>query len=224
MRHNELLVLTALAIASIPLSAGQIMYATGVDNNNNNLPGGSMDPHYIFSGPGYPFQHAILESASSHCTNAEGCFPAWVPGQWDSSNDSTINACCGVYDFTTTLDLTGRSPVSGTLVTFYYATDDTGEDILINGVYQAGSVAGYGHWNFLTPFTILGSNPALVYGAMNTITFQVDFTDSLTNGLTVQMSALTSTPEPTTFLLFGGALIGLGALGAVRKRQDKSVV
>jgi hypothetical protein len=195
------------------------MYGTGVDNNNDNLPGGSMDPHYIFSGPGYPFQHAILESASSHCTNAEGCFPAWVPGQWDSSNDSTINACCGVYDFTTTLDLTGYSSFSGTVVTFYYAADDTGEDILINGVYQAGSTSGYGNWNAVAAFTILGSNPALIFGAINIITFQVDFTDSLTNGLTVQMSPATPSPEATTFLMLSVALIGLGALGALRRPQ-----
>ena len=219
MSPKQLLVLTALAIATIPLSASQIMYGTGVDNNNNNLPGGSMDPHYIFSGPGYPFQHAILESTSSHCTNAEGCFPAWVPGQWDSSNDSTINACCGVYDFTTTLDLTQYSSISGTVVTFYYAADDTGVDILINGVYQAGSMSGYGNWNRLAAFTIFGSNPALVFGALNIITFQVEFTDSLTNGLTVQIGPLTPTPETTTFLMFGGALIGLGALGALRRPQ-----
>jgi hypothetical protein len=217
--QNKLLVLSALAIATVPLSASQIMYGTGVDNNNDNLPGGSMDPHYIFSGPGYPFQHAILESASSHCTNAEGCFPAWVPGQWDSSNDSTINACCGVYDFTTTLDLTGYSSFSGTVVTFYYAADDTGEDILINGVYQAGSTSGYGNWNALAAFTILGSNPALIFGAINIITFQVDFTDSLTNGLTVQMSPATPSPEATTFLMFSVALIGLGALGTLRRPQ-----
>jgi hypothetical protein len=217
MRHAKLLVLTALAIGVIPLSASQIMYGTGVDNNGNNLPGGSMDPHYLLSGPGVAPQLAILESVSSHCTNAEGCFPAWVLGQWDSSNDSTINACCGVYDFTTTLDLTGYSSFNGTLVSFYFAADDTGEGILINGVAQAGSASGYGHWNVLTPFTIMGSNPALIYGGINFITFEVDFTDSLTNGLTVQMGTIPGVPEPATLLLLSWGLISLCALGALRR-------
>jgi TonB family protein len=67
MRYSKLLVLT-LAIAPISLSASPIIYGTGVDNNGNNLPGGSMDPHYTISGPGIPLQQAIVESASSHCT------------------------------------------------------------------------------------------------------------------------------------------------------------
>jgi hypothetical protein len=137
-----------------------------------------------------------------------------VPGQWDSSNDSTSNACCGVYDFTTQLDLTGLSSFSGTLVTLGWAADDTGEDILINGVDQLGSGPGYGNWGSLKVFDIVGSNPALKYGAINTITFPVLFSDVATNGITVQL-----VPEPETFLMIVGGLIAVGAVEQFRRSR-----
>ena len=207
MKCRNSLVFIALVFLSIPVSADQIMYGTGVDNSNNNLAGGSNDSHYTISGPGVTLRPATVESASSHCTITTGCFTIqWVPGQWDSSNDSVSNACCGVYDFATVLDLTGLSFSSGTLLSLGWAADDTGEDILINGVDQPGSGPGYGNWGSLKVFDILGSNPALEYGAINTITFPVEFTDVATNGITVQI--LTPEPEPLLLLMLGGLCVG----------------
>ena len=213
--HRSSVVFLSLVILAVPACASQILYGTGVDSNNNNLPGESNDPHYTISGPGVPFRPATVESASNHCTLATGCSTTqWVPGQWDSSNDSTSNACCGVYDFTTHLDLTGLSSFSGTLVTLGWAADDTGEDILINGVDQLGSGPGYGNWGSLKRFDIVGSNPALKYGVINTITFPVLFSDIATNGITVQ---LVPVPEPETLLLLVGGLIALGAVRQFRR-------
>ena len=221
MNPGKLLILAALAVLTARLPASQIMYGTGVDANNNDLPGGSMDPHYTIMGPGFPLQQAIVESPGNHCTITTGCFTVqWVPGQWDSSNDSTSNACCGVYDFTTTLDLTGYSSFQGVLVSLAWTADDIGGDILINGVDQPNTDPGYGNWGSLTRFSILGSNTALKYSSINTIVFPVSFTDVATNGFTVQILPL---PEPATFLLLGGALISLGVLAVISKFDYRSM-
>jgi hypothetical protein len=204
MRTSVLTTLLLLVgVTALPLCAGTIpiMYGTGVDASGNDLAGGSADPHYTISPPG---SAAIVESASSH-------YPAWVAGQWDSSNDSTSNACCGDYVFTTQLDLVGYSSYSGTLVSLQWSADDSASDILINGIDQPGTALGNGSWSSLYTFTIDGSNSALQWNAINTVTFTVDFTDVETNGLIVDVTSAApsldgSTPEPSTLFLLAGGL------------------
>ncbi len=138
------------------------LFTTGVDDTNALLAGGATDTHY-----------AILETSTNAVviTVPNG---SWVPPNttsqwvWQTSAGTPTGTAANhlVLTFETTFDLTGLDPstasISGT-----WATDNTGLDILINGVSTGQTSSGF------TSFSMFNISSGFV-GGVNTLRFVVD--------------------------------------------------
>jgi hypothetical protein len=186
------------------------LFTTGVDDTNALLAGGATDTHY-----------AILETSTNAVVMTT--FPAsWIlndaTSQWVwQFKDGTPIGSPGshlVLTFETTFDLTGLDPstasISGT-----WATDNTGLDILINGVSTGQTSSGF------TSFSMFNISSGFV-GGVNTLRFVVDdfglragFRVGSIAGTADSVSAI---PEPSTLALFATGLALLAFLGWRRRR------
>lgn len=220
---KKILLMTVLAVVlGISTSnAGPIFYDTGVDNNGNQLIGGSSDPHYelrqLVAGPhvgNSNFAPAVALSTSNY-------WPQWIQpadARWIYiANAPNLGQDWGTYEFMTTFDLTGYNP-STAVLSGNWALDQYGS-IYLNGSLITTLIDQ--NWNnHLTPFTI---NSGFVSG-INTLKFDVRFPDG-GDGIVVSGASLcaapvtTAVPEPTTMLLLGSGLIGLAGYG--RKKLFK---
>jgi hypothetical protein len=157
---------------------------------------------------GFPIGPWISNSATSK----------WIAPRSDAGNGNAD----GNYTYRTTFDLTGLNPTSAT-ITGWWATDNAGLDILINGKSTGISVpfsdgSGYS-FQSQHAFTITeGFAPGI-----NTLDFVVNNFPNSGNinptGLRVELAGAAeagSVPEPCTLLLIGSGLIGLAA---TRKRS-----
>jgi len=125
-----------------------------------------------------------------------------------------------MYTYTTTFNVTGG--VYGGFLTVM--ADDT-TNVLLNGVeiIPAGALGGNGHCadgtpNCTTPFTVDLTGITLNAG-LNTLTFNVDQTNFVYQGLDFAGS-FSSVPEPSTLLLLGTGL--MGSAGALLRRMKAS--
>lgn len=112
------------------------LYNTGVDDNNNLLPLGSVDGHYTLIGSAdtnYPGPDAVVPidfpGPSDWMTN--GPNSEWISPSLTTA-DSPYNTP-GVYVYRTTFDLS-QFDISTVTVTGSWASDDDGDDIYLNGV------------------------------------------------------------------------------------------
>ncbi|MGK0188943.1 MAG: hypothetical protein ACI9R3_004758 [Verrucomicrobiales bacterium] len=128
------------------------VFSTGVDDNGEQLFELDVDPHYQLT--------VNADSESSDALVMTGIpSPPWVEqgpdsefpdSQWIGPIDNT-NGAEGDYIYRMSFDLTGFDPAT-VVLTGSWATDNTGPDMLLNGVSTGLSNAG--NFDSFTPFTI----------------------------------------------------------------------
>jgi hypothetical protein len=194
-------VFLAAAVTSSALAA-VVLFPSGVDAGGNVLPIGSADPHFTVLETGNP---AVL--VNTH--------PSWIPNSttsawiWETVDGLPVNV---TRTFRTTFDLTGYNP-SLTSITGIWSSDNTGVDILLNGV-GTGNTAG----NF-TQFYPFSVGAGFVEG-VNTLDFVVNDVGVI-SGFRVDnfQLDLTAVPEPETYAAFAGA--GLAGWALLRRRLQR---
>src|ERR1035438_4240441 len=110
-----------------------VIYNTGVNALGLPVANGTLgDLHYtLVSVPGGTSQTVAITSAGGFP------IPPWVADDslstWIRPNNPSTTDPQGIYDYQTTFDLTGLNPATAVLMG-QWASDNTGMDILINGV------------------------------------------------------------------------------------------
>ena len=145
------------------------LFNTGVDGSGVSLPSGTVDPHYRITSsvdPGFPGPDALVLNDSGFpippwLANDE--ISKWIAPQADQSAGNLE----GDYSYRTTFDLTGFDPASVRVVG-EWATDNTGTDIVINGV--STGQRNDGQFVVWTPFQVNGGFVA----GVNTLDFKVN--------------------------------------------------
>lgn len=179
------------------------LFNTGVDGSGAVLGNGAVDSHYAISSGG----NAVVVN--------QGNIPGtWLPNSsssrwiWETATGQPINV---TRTFTTTFDLTGFMPGTAS-ITGRWATDNTGLDILINGVSTMQTSPGFQSW---TNFAINSGFQA----GVNTLAFVVnDF--GVISGFRAEF--LGSSVDPVAPIPVPAALplliTALGGLYAMRRR------
>lgn len=136
------------------------LYATGVDDAGDRLPGGSVDPHYRL------FDDMRADAPSYVVGTLPGTYvpnsatSAWI---WENADGSPSFV---VRTYRLTFDLSGFDPatvsISGT-----WGVDDAGRDIIVNGVSTGQSMVGFGAFE---PFLLRAGFVA----GINTIDYVVE--------------------------------------------------
>lgn len=207
-----------LALASSAHSASIPLFNTGVDASGTPQANGSPELHYtLISAP------AGAASGIRVATSANGFpIPPWLgddgASAWDGPNsDSQLNGPAGQYDYQVTFSLAGLDPATATIMG-QWASDDHGDDILINGI-STGQMTASGYSAF-TPFAV---NSGFKSGT-NTLDFLFTNGGGPT-GLRVEMTgtaaALDAVPEPGSWALM---LVGFGSMGAVARLRRRSAL
>ena len=205
------LTLTAIAVAALAFlttngaQADPIttFYNTGVDTTQTVLTNGAAETHYaLVSTPDGSTPGVRV------ATSANGFpIPPWLDDDsisaWIGPNtDSSLDGASGQYDYQTTFDLTGFNANTAAL-NGQWAADDSGDDILINGVSTAQP--GGGGFGGFTNFSITGG----FVSGLNTIDFLVTNASGPT-GLRVEGALTADVPEPMSLAILGVGLAGAG--------------
>ncbi len=144
------------------------LFNTGLDTNRVALADGLNDPHYVLTAnPDTGSPDAVVEDISPVAG-------AWLANtansKWIGPRLNTAASAVGFYTYRTTFDLTNRDP-STVVIRGGWATDNTGRDILVNGVSTGNpQTSGFGGY---TAFLISTSNASFLPGS-NTIDFVVE--------------------------------------------------
>ena len=181
-----------LLVAASALAAGPAFYNTGVDDNNQQLSGGSLDPHYQMRQVS-----AGAYTGNPNWTNAVSMDTSITWSQWIKTNDArwiyvadaaNLGQDWGTYEFMTTFDLTGYDPSTAVLAG-RWALDQDGT-IYLNGNLVASLADG--NWNDnLTSFRLTSG----FLPGTNTLTFYVRFPDG-GDGMVVSGASLTASALP----------------------------
>jgi hypothetical protein len=191
-RNHKWFLCLALIATTRALAAGPAFYNTGVDDNHQQLSGGSLDSHYLMrqvSGGAY--------TGNPNWTNAVAMdtsitWSAWIKpsdARWIYVADAAnLGQDWGTYEFMTTFDLTGYDP-STAVLTGKWALDQYGT-IHLNG-NVAASLPDENWNNNLTSFSLTSG----FLPGTNTLTFTVRFPDG-GDGMVVSGASLTASPLP----------------------------
>lgn len=207
MTNFSRLLLTSAGVLALGVTQAKAapitnLFNTGVDGTGTPLPYGSVDPHYTIISP---------VAAPELTMDSSGGFPIppWLGddavSRWDSQSQDGHGLEFGTtYDNVTTF----TSPQAGTVtITGLWATDDTGPNILINGVGTGATAGGFGSF---TPFSITGT----VVAGTNTLDFQNLNGGGGPGGVRVEITSADVTPEPASL-----SLLGLGGLSLLARRR-----
>lgn len=142
------------------------LYNTGHDNNRVGLAEGQADPHYVLlTNPDTGTPEAIIEGALPGAWMAHSASSKWIGPQLN-----TVASAIGHFTYRTTFRLIDRDPKT-VMILGQWATDNTGRDILVNGVsITPAPSTSFSAW---TPFAIYGTNSNVKAGT-NTIDFVVE--------------------------------------------------
>jgi hypothetical protein len=210
------------ALATIALSCAAhastiAIFNTGVvDGSGILLANGAVDPHYLLTSvPGGTTGIQVLTSTAGYPSSWLGVDSSSVSA-WIGPNTFVSDGPAGDYNYRTTFDLTGLDPATASLIG-QWSTDNTGVDILINGVstgITATGPAGTPEASF-TQWTTFSIGSGFV-GGVNTLDFIVNnqsATGANPTGLRVEISGnAAAAPEPASFVLIGAGLLALSRL------------
>jgi hypothetical protein len=184
------------------------VFGTGVAADGTLLSQGDTDPHYILSvsaDTNYPGPAAIVVNNAwpiqAGVWMLDGPNSQWIAPQADQG--TTAGNAEGDYTYETSFDLTGY-PISKVQIVGGWAVDNTGKNILVNGVSSGLTCPGFGS---LTPFTLTSAN-GLVAGK-NILDFMVNNLPVTPNatGLRVDLRALLFMPPTLQIHLVGGNVV-----------------
>jgi hypothetical protein len=207
MSFRAAILMAALCLFSSCVFADQVtsLFNTGVNASGTPLADGTIgDPHYtMVSAPGG--QNTTIQVRNQNGEYPEN--PPWIGTDSLSAwigpvGDTNLDGAAGAYDYRTTFNLTGFN-LSSVVITGQWATDDSGLNILLNGVSTGiTSSNGYTAWK---SFTI---SSGFVAG-VNTLDFQLNNGGGPT-GLRVEMTGTgNEVPEPSSILLLASGIAGL---------------
>ncbi len=212
---NARLTLTAIAVAALAFLTTTdakavpvgTFYNTGVDDSQATLANKAAETHYVIvsapdgstpgvrvatSANGFPIPPWLDDNSLS----------AWIGPNTDIANvNSELAGLLGQYDYQTKFDLTGFNANAAAL-TGQWAADNTGVDILINGVSTGQTSGGY---DAFSSFSVLSG----FIDGVNTIDFLVQ-NDGGPTGLRVEGVLTADVPEPMSLAILGASLAGVG--------------
>lgn len=144
------------------------IFSTGVDDNGELLFELDVDPHFQISvnADSESTEALVMTGIPSPPWVEQGPDSAFPDSQWIGPIDNT-NGAEGDYTYWMSFDLTGFDPAT-VVLSGSWATDNTGPDMVLNGVSTGLSNAG--NFDSLTPFTI---NSGFVEGS-NILEFVVN--------------------------------------------------
>ena len=208
------LTLLSLALLAAPAGAAPIttLFSTGLDSSGNPLAPGAADLDYI-----------ILETGTSAMvmTNTNYYLPNDAGSQWISETAEGRETHM-TRTYQTTFDLTGLDHTTAS-ITGWWAVDNFGDDLRINGVSTGYTLPDYLYENFQTQHAITintGFQPGI-----NTLDFVVS-DRGVRTGLRTYLTGtaapipvvggVTTVPEPSSLLLLS---MGLAAVALRRLRR-----
>lgn len=211
------------------------LYNTGTNASHATLADGTIgDPHYaLVSVPPKSVTDILVRTSiggfpADYYQPRDDALSTWIgpdslnfpEGHYGGPND--LIDYPGTYDYRTTFDLTGLDPASA-IIRGNWSADNTGLDILINGISIGATTPIDAYLTGFTPFTVSGGFRA----GVNTLDFLVN-NEAFRNGPTALRVEMTGTanaaaavPEPTTWLLLGTGLMAFAASrrSAIRRRE-----
>ena len=220
IRHRTLFVFTCMVTLSLSSAANAVpisIFNTGVDNSGNAWgSGGVPDIHYsLFAQPSpggltaltvtdtaFPIPPWLLNNAGSR----------WIgPGTPNQPPFDGVGPG-GSYTYRTTFNLPINAILGSASITGDWAIDDSGTDILINGISTGQT---YNSYAALTPFSITSG---FVFGT-NTLDFVIANANFGANWTGLRVDHIAGNyqviPEPTTLAF---ACVGLMIGGCLHRR------
>jgi hypothetical protein len=201
---NLLMIFAALPLCGV--AASLTLENTGVNSDGTLAATGSTDQNfYSPDGPIY------VISANGAWADPGGVASYVAPDQFDGS---FYGGGSYTLDYDISFDLTGLDP-SSVVIEGSWSTDNSGNDILVNGQSTGNTSTGFGSF---TDFTLLGSSGLFTTG-INTLDFNWT-NDGGPGGVAIEFSSATAspTPEPASMALFGTGLVVFGLIGRARRR------